>query len=75
MSPISDQVPLKELLRQFDSDLVNQVLTLNASKVRKVAEITDKEVQAVQEVNQNSPTQANLSAIVLSGGDKSGYHN
>ncbi len=29
----------------------------------------------MQEINQNSPTQANLSAIVLSGADKSGYHN
>ena len=38
-------MPLKEVLRKNDADLVEQVLTFNPSKVRKIADLTDKEVQ------------------------------
>ena len=45
LSPYKDYVPLKELLRKSYADLVDQVVNFNASKVRKLAEQTDKEIQ------------------------------
>ena len=46
LSPQANHIPLKEVLRQFEADLVDQVLTFNATRVRRVEECTDKEVQA-----------------------------
>ena len=45
ISPIANHVPLKQLLNEYDSELTDQVVAFNASKVRKLAEITDKEIQ------------------------------
>ena len=51
-------------------------MTFNASKVRKVGDITDKEVQVAAIVGEsNSPTQANLSAIVLTDKVNNGLMN
>lgn len=52
---------------EYDNELTDQVVAYNKFKVRKIAEITDKEVQVStqMDVNQNSPTQANLSAIAI----------
>ena len=65
MSPIPNHQPLKDVLKQFEVDLIDQVVNFNGEKVRKIAPIEDKEVQAAdRRFNYNeSPTQADLSAI------------
>lgn len=48
LSPYKDHVPLKEILRKSESDLVDQVVNFNASKVKKIAQVADREVQVTQ---------------------------
>ena len=45
LSPQKDHIPLKEILRTFNTDLIDQVINFNGTRVKRVAEITDKEVQ------------------------------
>lgn len=86
MSPDSaERVALKDMLRQLDTDLIEQVLSVHSSQVRKIAKLEHRGVQVEvpdldlpnnsvgalpDAVNEYSPTQANLSAIVLAGGPK-----
>ena len=44
LSPQKDHIPLKEILRTFNTDLIDQVINFNGTRVKRVAEITDKEV-------------------------------
>ena len=50
LSPYKDHVPLKEVLRKINTEQVDQVINFNQTRVRKVAELTDKEVQVTLEV-------------------------
>ena len=86
MSPDSaERVALKDMLKQLDTDLIEQVLSVHSSQVRKIAKLEHRGVQVEvpdldlpnssvgvlpDAVNEYSPTQANLSAIVLAGGPK-----
>ena len=44
LSPQKDHIPLKEILRTFNTDLIDQVINFNGTRVKRDAEITDKEV-------------------------------
>ena len=59
MTTDADRLGLKDMLKQLDTDLIEQVLAVHSSQVRKVGKIEDRGVQAVPdvpEVNDYSPT-------------------
>ena len=52
--------------------MIDEVVAFNSTKLKRISSIIDKEVQAVG-YNENSPTQANLSTIVLPNHTKASY--
>ena len=60
MTPDADRLSLKEMVKQLDSDLIEQVLAVHSSKVRKIAKIEDRGVQAVPDLPEVSLPKNNL---------------